>query len=150
MNEDIATFIAPATLLLGGGLVAAGLLSFLDLNFFRTKTQSKVALAAGLLFILATELLFMTSSQSARFFGGQKLTVTDCELDGETAYPMERQKKKSDAIHNYIVQCMDKFGYDWTVAHDHCHEAPIATNVFCYLPKRAFDRTLVAFQMKFE
>lgn len=150
MNEDIATFAAPATLLLGGGLVAVGLLSFLDLHFFKTKTQGKIALAAGLLFILATEMLFMTSSQSARFFGGQKLTVTDCELDGETAYPLERQKKKSDAIHNYIVQCMDKLGYEWTVSHDHCREAPIATNAFCYLPKRPFDRSLVAFQMKFE
>jgi hypothetical protein len=150
VNEDIATFIVPATLLLGGALVAAGLLSFLDLNFFKTKIRAKVGLAAGLLFIIASEMLFMTSSQSGRFFGGQKATVTDCELDAETAFPLERQKEKSEAIHNYIVQCMDKLGYDWTVEHDHCREAPIATNAFCYLPKRAFDRTLVAFQMKFE
>jgi hypothetical protein len=150
VNEDIATFVAPATLLLGGGLVAIGLLSFLDLHFFKTKTQGKVALAIGLLFIIATEMLFMTSSQSARFLGGQKLNVTDCELDGETAFPLERQNKQSKVIHNYIVACMDKLGYDWTVSHEHCREAPIATNAFCYLPKRAFDRTLVAFQMKFE
>lgn len=149
MNEDLATFAIPLTLLLGGGLVALGLLAFLDLNFFKTKIQAKVALAIGLTFILATELLFMTSSQSTRFFAGQKSIVTDCELDGETAFPLERHKK-SDAIHNYIVQCMDKAGFEWTEAHDHCREAPIATNAFCYLPKRPFDRTLVAFQMKFE
>jgi hypothetical protein len=149
VNEDLSTFAVPLTLLIGGGLVAVGLLSLIDLNFLKTKLQGKVALAVGLTFILATELLFMTSSQSARFFSGQKYSVTDCELDGETALPLERHKN-SKVIHNYIVQCMDKAGFEWTAAHDHCREAPIATNPFCYLPKRPFDRTLVAFQMKFE
>jgi hypothetical protein len=149
VNEDLATFIVPLTVILGGGLVAAGVLSLLDLNFFKTKTQGKVALAAGLTFILATELLFMTGSQSARFLGGQKISVTDCELDGETAFPLERHKK-GDSIHKYIVACMDHAGFQWDESHAHCQEAPIATNAFCYLPKAAFDRTLVAFQMKFE
>jgi|APFre7841882630_1041343.scaffolds.fasta_scaffold44560_1 hypothetical protein len=149
VNEDLATFAVPLTLLIGGGLVALGLLSFMDLNFFKTKVQGKAALAIGLTFILATELLFMTSSQSSRFLSGQKTSVTDCELDGESAFPLERHKK-SHSIHNYIVKCMDRAGFDWDTSHNHCQEAPIATNPFCYLPKAAFDRTMVAFQMKFE
>jgi hypothetical protein len=149
VNEDLSTFTLPLTLLIGGALVALGLLSLIDLNFFKTKMQGKIALAVGLAFILTTELLFMTSGDSARFFSGQKFSVTDCQLDGEAEFPLERHKQ-SKLIHNYIVQCMDKAGFEWTASHDHCQEAPIATNVFCYLPKRPFERTLVAFQMKFE
>jgi hypothetical protein len=149
VNEDLSTFTLPLTLLIGGGLVAIGLLSLIDLHFFKTKMQGKVALAAGLAFIVTTELLFMTNGDSARFLSAQKFSVTDCELDGEAAYPLERHKQ-SKLIHNYIVQCMDKAGFEWIASHDHCQEAPIATNAFCYLPKRVFERSLVAFQMKFE
>ncbi len=150
MNEDIATFFAPFTLLLGGGLVALGLLSFFGLDYFKTKLRARVALATGLLFILATEALFLTSSSSGRYFPGQKMDVTDCEFAAERDYPLERGKAGSHVIHDQIVACMGKLGYDWSNEHDHCREAPIATNAFCYLPKAALQRSLVALQMRFE
>jgi len=31
-----------------------------------------------------------------------------------------------------------------------CKEAPVATNPFCYLPVRFFDRVVIELQMKFE
>jgi hypothetical protein len=150
MNEDIATFLAPFTLLVGGGLVALGLLSFINLNYFKTALRARLALALGLFFILATEALFVTSSSSGRYFPGQKLDVTDCEFMAERDNPLERGKNGSRVIHDNIVACMAGLGYEWTLEHEHCKEAPIATNAFCYLPKAALQRTLVAFQMRFE
>ncbi|MBI1868788.1 MAG: hypothetical protein HYS06_10935 [Methylocystis sp.] len=149
MNEGIATFIAPMTLLLGGGLFSVGLLSFLDLRFFKTKFQGKVALAAGLAFVLLTEFIFATSGASGRFLAAQKVDVTDCELDGETALPAERHKD-SKILHAHIVTCMKELGYEWTTEHDHCKEGPISTNPYCYLPTHRLARVVNSFQMKFE
>ncbi|PWB81200.1 MAG: hypothetical protein C3F11_15845 [Methylocystaceae bacterium] len=149
MNEDISAFIAPLTLILGGGLFAFGALSFIGVDFFKTKLQSRVALAIGLAFIVATELIFVTGSQSGRFFSGMKLDVTDCELEGETELPQERHKD-SKLLHDRIVGCMAKLGYEWKVEHEHCKEAQIATNSFCYLPTRPLARAIVKFQTAFE
>lgn len=149
MNADVGTFFAPITLIIGGGLLAVGLLSFLDLHFFKNKWHSKVALALGLAFILATEALFVTSSAGGRYFYGQNTDVTDCEFEIEQAFPQERGKH-SVVIGDNIRQCMDRLGYDWTIEHPHCQEAQLATNSFCYLPKKPFARAIVAFQMKFE
>jgi hypothetical protein len=149
MNEDISGFIVPLTLILGGGLVALGALSVFGLDFFKTKFAGGVAFAIGLAFIVVTELIFVTSSQSGRFFSGLKLDVTDCELDGETKLPQERNKN-SKILHDYIVGCMERLGYEWNDDHDHCKEAQIATNSFCYLPTRPMARAIVKFQTAFE
>jgi len=133
----------------GGALLAIGLLSFFDLHFFKTKWQGKAALAAGLLFLLATETMFLTSSGGGRYFYGQNADVVDCEYEIEQAFPFERGKK-GGVIDENIKQCMDRLGYDWTVGHRHCQEAELATNSFCYLPKKTFARAIVAFQMQFE
>lgn len=149
MNEDISAFIVPLTLILGGGLFALGALSFIGVDYFKTKFRNRVAFAIGLAFIVATELIFVTSSSSGRFFAGLKLDVTDCELDGETRLPEERHKD-SKVLHDYIVACMSKLGYEWNVEHEHCKEARIATNSFCYLPMRPMARAIVRLQTKFE
>ncbi len=149
MNEDVGTFFAPITLLIGGALIAGGLLSFLDINFFRTKLQARLALVAGLVFMLATETLFLTSSSGGRYFAGQQIDLTDCEYQVEQAYPRERSTNKR-FIAEQMRACMDRLGYEWTQDHPHCREAQLATNTFCYLPKGPFDRTIVGFQMKFE
>jgi hypothetical protein len=149
MNEGIAPFLSPLTLIIGGGLLAVGLLSLLDLHFFKTKTQGKVALAIGLLFILATEGMFVTSGASGRYFEGMKIDVTDCEFQVERDFPMER-RDKPQLIDQKIRACMDSLGYDWAETHEHCHEARLSTNVFCYLPRAALQRSIVAFQMRFE
>ena len=149
MNESAATFIAPITLMLGAGLAAIGLLSLINLHFFKTCFQGLVALAAGLTFLVATEALFVTGSGTGRYFDGQQTDVADCEFEAEQVFPLDRHTR-NNVIPNRIKQCMERLGYEWTARHEHCQEAPVATNSFCYLPRGSFDRTLVAFQMKFE
>ena len=149
MNGDIAKFIAPFTLILGAGLFAAGALSFLDIHFFKTKCGATAALAGGLALIVLTEFIFVTSAMSARFINGQRSDLLDCRLDAETALPEERHKD-GPVMHDYIVRCMNGFGYEWTSGHARCKKAPFATNPFCYLPRRLFDRLVTEFQMEFE
>jgi hypothetical protein len=149
MDNVLASFFAPITLLIGGGLVALGFLSFLDLNFFKTKLRAKVAFAAGLAFLFATEAMFLTSSGAGRYLAGLRLDVTDCEYKIQEAFPLERGKP-GRVISDNIKACMDELGYDWSIDHPHCEEAKVATNTFCYLPRAPLARTIVAFQMKFE
>jgi hypothetical protein len=149
MNEGIAPFFAPFTLLIGGALLAVGLLSLLDLHFFKTPLRGKIALATGLLFIVATQLMFATSSMGGRYFEGQKNLLVDCEYKIERDFPLERRDNPK-LISEKITACMSDLGYEWSAEHDHCKEAPLATNVFCYLPTGAMDRKIVAFQMGFE
>jgi hypothetical protein len=149
MENGLAAFFAPMTLLLGGGLVALGALSFLDLNFFKTQLRAKVALAAGLAFLLATEAMFLTSTGAGRYFSGLRLDVTDCEFRVEEAFPLERGKP-GRVISDNIKACMDELGYDWSIDHPHCQEAAVATNTFCYLPRAPLARAIVGFQTKFE
>jgi hypothetical protein len=146
VNGDIAKFIAPFTLILGAGLFAAGALSFLDIHFFKTKFG---ATAACLALIVLTEFIFVTSAMSARFINGQRSDLLECRLDAETALPEERHKD-GPVMHDYIVRCMNGFGYEWTSGHARCKKAPFATNPFCYLPRRLFDRLVTEFQMEFE
>jgi len=149
MNEGIAPFISPLTLIIGGGLLVIGLLSLFDLHFLKTRMQGMVALALGLIFILATEAMFVTSGASGRYFEGMKIDVTDCEFQIERDFPLERRDNPK-LISEKIVACMADLGYDRSDEHEHCREAPLATNVFCYLPKAPMQRSIVAFQMKFE
>ncbi len=149
MNEGIAPFFAPFTLLIGGALIAFGLLSLLDLHFFKTPLRGKLALAVGLAFMLATQVMFATSSAGGRYFEGQKALLTDCEYKVERDYPAERRDNPK-LIGEKITACMSDMGYEWAVSHAHCAEAPIATNVFCYLPSGTMERRIVAFQMGFE
>jgi len=149
MNEGIAPFLSPITLILGSGLFVVGLLSLFDLHFMKTKARGMAALVLGLLFLLVTEALFVTSGAGARYFEGQKLDVTDCEFDVERDFPLER-RDNPQLVHDKIVACMDRAGYDWTEAHGHCQEAKLATNPFCYIPRPMMQKAIVGFQMRFE
>lgn len=149
MNEGIAPFLSPITLLLGAGLFVMGFLTLIDLDFFKTKTQGLVALMFGVLFLVATEAMFVTSGAGGRYFEGLKLDVTDCEYQIERDFPMERRENPK-FVHEKIVACMDALGYDWSDGHDHCGEARLATNPFCYMPRAPMQRAIVAFQMRFE
>jgi hypothetical protein len=149
MNEGVGNFFAVITLLIGAGLVGVGILSFVGASFFKSKLQDRAALAIGLAFLVATEAMFVTSGGSGRYLSGQKIDVTECELEVETAFPMERRSNPG-VVRERIVACMDRLGYDWTDEHEHCREAPLATNALCYLPKAALARRIVAFQSKFE
>jgi hypothetical protein len=45
----MVAFVAPMTLVLGAGLFAAGLLSFVDIHFFKTKWVSPSLTSVGVL-----------------------------------------------------------------------------------------------------
>jgi hypothetical protein len=140
-------FVAPVTLLLGAGLFAAGLLSFLNIHFFETRLAERAALAAGLAFIVLAELIFASSDMSMRFLNGQRSVALECRLDAETALPDERHKN-SPSMQKRIIECMNSSGYEWTPNRARCKEA-VATNPFCYLPSRAFDRAVTELLMLF-
>ncbi len=146
---DMVAFLAPLTLLLGAGLFAAGLLSLFDIHFFATKTAGRVALAAGLALLASAEFMLASSGMSLRFLNGQRADVLECRLEAETALPAERNRD-SLVLQKRIVQCMDRFGYAWTASHERCRESKVATNPFCYLPTRRFDRWVTRFLMFFE
>lgn len=149
MNQDMFTFIAPLTLVIGAGLLAAGLLSFFDIHFFESRRAERAALAGGLALIFVTELIFSASGPSMRFLNGQRSDLLECRLEAETALPEERHKD-SVIIHAHILRCMDRFGYEWTTASRRCQEEPISTNPFCYLPRRSFDRLVTEALMALE
>lgn len=147
MNQDMITFVAPLTLVLGAGLFAAGLLSLFDIHFLKSRSAERAALAGGLALIALTEFLFAT--MGTRFLNGQRSDLLECRLNAETALPHER-RENSVIIHEHIVRCMNGFGYEWTTSRKRCQEEPIATNPFCYLPKRFFDRMATELQMELE
>jgi hypothetical protein len=93
--------------------------------------------------------MFVTSGASGRYFEGQKIDVTDCEYQVERDFPLER-RANPQLIEDKIKSCMDNFGYEWSEAHEHCREAKLSTNVFCYLPRTGMQRSIVAWQMRFE
>jgi hypothetical protein len=111
MNEGMVTFVAPLTLVLGAGLLAAGILSIFDIHFFKNKTAELAALAGGLALIVLTEIIFATSGPSTRFLNGQRSDLLECRMDAETALPLERHKN-SRQIHEHILRCMSGFGYE--------------------------------------
>lgn len=149
MNEDLALFIAPLTLVPGAGLFAAGVLSFLGVHFFKSAFAERAALAAGLALIVLTEFIFATSSMSRRFLNGQRADAIECRLEAETSLPYER-REDSPLIREHVLSCMSRFGYEWSAERARCQEGPAAANPFCYLPQKLFDRAVTEFQMKFE
>lgn len=165
MNDGVAGLIAVLALLGGATLFTMGALSLLvrpnpddqarkqgaraaRKTGDRT-AKNLAALAFGLALVVGAEAVFMTSGLGGRYLSGQKIDVTECEYQIEEAHPQER-RNNPQLVRKEIVGCMDRLGYEWTQEHDHCREAPLATNVFCYLPKDKFSRVVVAFQARFE
>lgn len=147
MNAGMIAFVAPLVVLLGAGLFVAGLFSFFDIHFFKSKTAERVALAGGLALVVLAEFLFAASG--TRFLNGQRSDLLECRLEAETELPNERHND-SPAIHARILRCMEGFGYEWTTAQRKCKAEPVSTNPFCYLPKRLFDRVATEVQMMAE
>ncbi len=143
---EMIAFVAPLTLALGAGLLAAGILSLLDIHFFETRLAERAALAGGLSLIVVTELIFASSDMSMRFLNGQRSDVLECRLDAETALPEER-RKDSPLMQIKIIECMKRFGYEWAPDGARCRQATVATNPFCYLPSRGLDRAMTELLM---
>lgn len=146
MGQDFAAFFAPLALLAGGGLIAVGLLSLVGAHFFANPWRERVALAAGLALVVATQIAIAFSGASQRFFNGQRADALECRLEAETILPLERHKD-SPVIDAHIVGCMKRYGYERTAGHRRCREAPVAANPYCYLPQTLFERWLTRLQL---
>ncbi|PWB81202.1 MAG: hypothetical protein C3F11_15850 [Methylocystaceae bacterium] len=148
MNQDLSVFITPVALVIGCALIAAGGLYFIDIHFAKTRAQAIAALVTGGLIIGVLEIILAGSSVS--FFKAQQVQTSACELEGESAHPEARQGVAAETIHKHILACMREAGYEWSPEHRNCKDAPVATNPYCYLPLGSFDRTITAFQLRFE
>lgn len=148
MNQDLSVFITPVALVIGCALLAAGGLYFIDIKFAKTRTQAIAALVTGGVIIGVLEIILAGSSVS--FFKAQQVQTSACELEGESAHPEARLGGDARIIHKHILACMREAGYEWAPEHRNCKDAPVATNPYCYLPLGSFDRTVTAFQLRFE
>lgn len=151
MEQDVSIFLAPVIIIVGGGLIATGLLTLFNYHFYKTKLQATGALIGGIALIGVLELMFLSgNSVSSFFFQAQKQQVTACELVGEAAHPDQRGVHNSSEIRKTIVACLNEAGYEWAGDHHNCQEAPIATNPYCYLPTDFFTRAFTHVQLVFE
>ncbi|WP_246720027.1 hypothetical protein [Methylocystis sp. H62] len=132
----------------GVALAAGGVLSLLDGQFKVSKVTAVMAFVGGLIMVVGAEAGLIGSSSS--FFKAQQIKTSACELDGESAYPENRRLDPDHLIRKYILGCMAQSGYAWTSDHEHCKEAPLATNPLCYLPTGLFDRAVTKVQVAFE
>ena len=132
----------------GVALAAGGVLSLLDGQFRVSKVTAVMAFVGGLIMVVGAEAGLIGSSSS--FFKAQQIKTSACELDGESAYPENRRLDPDHLIRKYILGCMERSGYAWTSDHEHCKEAPLATNPLCYLPTGLFDRAVTKVQVAFE
>ncbi len=148
MNQDIAVFMVPFAIAIGGVLIAAGGLYFINIRFVNSAPVAIASLIAGVIVYAFLEIILAGSANA--FFKAQQVQTSTCELEGEAAHPEARLGKDQPIIHAAIVACMTKAGYEWSSQHRHCKEANVATNPFCYIPTSAFDRAVTGFLMKFE
>ncbi len=133
---------------IGSAMTAAGGLYFLNIKFCKDPVQAVVMLLGGLIMVAGGEIAVTGSSSS--FFKAQQIQTSACELEGETAHPANRQRDADHAIFKHIVSCMKTAGYAWTDAHQHCKEAPVASNALCYLPRGTLARAITTAQVAFE
>jgi hypothetical protein len=132
----------------GSALVTAGALYFIDIRFCKDAVQAIVALIGGLVLVAGGEVA--VTGSSAAFYKTQQAQTSACEMQGEAAHPDERRHDANKTIFHHIVGCMSAAGYDWTDSHEHCREAPVATNPLCYLPRDLVGRAITRAQVMFE
>ncbi|MGA8172345.1 MAG: hypothetical protein WB816_16145 [Methylocystis sp.] len=132
----------------GSALSAAGLLYFFDIKFCKHRVQAIAMLVGGLCMVSGGEVA--VAGSSASFFKAQQIQTSACELEGEGAHPANRRVDSNGMIFNHIVGCMKSAGYVWTTDHQHCREAPVASNPICYLPSGGFARLVTSGQLVFE
>jgi len=148
VNQDLAVFIVPFAIVIGGVLIAAGGLYFINIRFVNSAPVAIASLVGGLIVYGLLEVILAGSANS--FFKAQQVQTSTCELEGEAAHPEARLGKDQPIIHTAIIACMTQAGYEWSPEHRHCKDANVATNPFCYIPVSGLDRAITSFQMKFE
>jgi len=84
------------------------------------------------------------------FFKAQQIQTSACGLEGETAHPTDRRDDSGQVIFKHVVRRMKTAGYMWTNQHKRCQDAPVSTNLLCYLPDRSFARAITTAQVASE
>jgi hypothetical protein len=110
--------------------------------------QGIVFASAGLMFVSGIGVHFTGSSNTA-FLKGQMQRASQCELSSESEHP-EARGGKTGVISRQIVACMHTAGYKWSENAAQCHDAPVATNGYCYEPNAWFDRAVTTAQLFFD
>jgi len=54
----------------------------------------------------------------------------------------DRRDDSGQVIFKHVVRRMKTAGYMWTNQHKRCQDAPVSTNLLCYLPDRTFARAI--------
>jgi outer membrane murein-binding lipoprotein Lpp len=142
--QDLALFAVPFALVVGGALVAGGVLYFVDVRFVSSAGQAIAALIVGAAILGVLEIILAGGGIS--FFKAQQVQALACELEAGTV----RGGDDAPRVEELIVACMKEAGYGWLDEHRNCRGAPVAANPYCYLPNDVFGRTITAFQLRFE
>ncbi len=81
MNQDLAVFIVPFALVIGGSLLALGGLYFINIRYVSSAPRAMAALVAGAVIIGILEIILYGSAVA--FFKAQQVQTSACELVGE-------------------------------------------------------------------
>ena len=133
---------------IGSALTAAGGLYFINIKFCKDPVQAIAMLVGGLVMVAGGEIAVTGSSNS--FFKAQQIQTSACGLEGETAHPTDRRDDSGQVIFKHVVRRMKTAGYMWTNQHKRCQDAPVSTNLLCYLPDRTFARAITTAQVASE
>lgn len=148
MDQNISTLLGPVLIIVGSGLLAGGMLYFAGIQYFQSTLQAVAALVGGVVLIGVTTVAFMADN-GGFFFQAQKIYVSQCYIDGESAHP-EARATSDNAAGRYIAGCIAKLGYEWSPAHTKCRDFLVPMNAFCYLPTNPFSRAVTKVQLSFE
>lgn len=148
MDQNMSMLAGPVVLLTGCALMAFGGLSLFGIRFFKSTSLAVAALVGGLVLVVLMEIAFMADS-GGFFFQAQKIYVSKCYVEGETAFPAERAKM-GNAAGNHVAECVTKLGYEWSPERQKCQEYLVPMNAFCYLPTEPINRAVTSIQLLFE
>ncbi len=148
MDQNISTLLGPVLIIVGSGLLAGGLLYFAGIQYLRSTLEAVAALVGGVVLVGITVIAFMADN-GGFFFQAQKIYVSQCYLDGETAHP-EARATNDNAAGRFISECITKLGYEWSPDHTKCRNFLVPMNAFCYLPTNPFSRAVTKAQLLFE
>lgn len=148
MDQNISTLIGPVLLIVGCALLTGGMLYFAGIQYFHSTLQAVAALVGGVVLVGITTVAFMADN-GGFFFQAQKIYVSQCYIDGESAHP-EARATNDNAAGRYISECVTKLGYEWFPEHRKCQDYLVPMNAFCYLPANPFSRAVTKVQLLFE
>lgn len=121
MNQDLAVFIVPFAIIIGGALAAAGSLYFINIRFVRNASLAVASLVGGAAILGFLEIILAGSATSS--FKAQQVQTSTYEFQGESAHLEAR--RGGQIIHTAIVAYMNDASYEWIAEHWQCKAATL-------------------------